>query len=68
MGARWFSDYHDAYDAALALARECKCAAYIQAQKEYGKPGFAIGLFCVNDSHDVEIVRPSDPVIARKES
>lgn len=61
-----FTEYHAAYDAALRLARECKHDAYIRAQREYGVAGFNIGLYVDGDTPNVEIVRQSDPVIARK--
>lgn len=65
MEKRWFPRYEDAYDAALTLARQCKCQAYIRKQREYTKAGFAIGLYSPNDGGNVEVINPTDPIIKR---
>lgn len=68
----FYTSYFDAYDAALAKAREMNRPVGLEACKEYGKSGFRVKLIPVDPDKRFgwemrcEVVKPTDPVIPRR--
>jgi hypothetical protein len=66
---RRFTDYHEAFDHAAALARSTNLDIAIRRVREFGKDGFNVSYAAWNDSDYAlaEIVRPADAVtVARR--
>lgn len=57
------TNYKDAHQAAVELARLTRCDVAIRWVKEFGKDGFNVSLASKNDSDyaRAEIVKPMDP-------
>lgn len=65
--AERFLIYHQAYDHAVELARQCAHDVAIRAVKEYGQLGYNVALASITDSDyaRAEIVRASDSKVQR---
>jgi hypothetical protein len=61
--SRRYTDYQEAYNAAVELATSCNIDVAIRAVREYGKPGFNVAFASKNDSDyaRAEIVTPKHP-------
>ena len=54
-----FTDYHQAYDAAVTMAREYNHSVLIRKVKEYGKVGFNLSF--ATPFENGELVTPQHP-------
>ena len=62
-----FTDYHEAYNAAVDMARSCHHDVALRFVKEYGKAGYNLSFASRNDSDyaRAEIVTPKHPKTLR---